>query len=98
MIMEAKLYIKASVGLKINDLLYFSSFPLYIVFGSVSELEELVLINKDKIVDYHFEISSKSEKIFARKIVNACGFGFNSISSLLKTDFASAAYGVKIPE
>ena len=52
---EAKLYIEAKKKLKINKLTSFHSYPLYIVIGMISELNNFLDINKDNIKKYYIE-------------------------------------------
>lgn len=51
---EAKLYVNAKRCLDVF-LLNFSTYPLYIIFGSITELLEFVDINKNDIMSYHLE-------------------------------------------
>ena len=58
---EAKLYIKANEKFELDNFLYFDSFPLYIIFGSLNDLEKLLEINKQKISNYHLEINYRNK-------------------------------------
>lgn len=52
---EAKLYIQANKKLIVSKSLYFSNYPLYILIGSINELENFLSFNKDKIEKYYME-------------------------------------------
>lgn len=52
---EAKLYIEAKKILCVSEYVFFESFPLYIILGSVKELEKFLLVNRENIKKYHME-------------------------------------------
>ena len=58
---EAKLYIKAYEIIELDNFLYFDSYPLYIVFGSLNDLQNLLEIKKNQILNYCFEINYRNK-------------------------------------
>ena len=58
---EAKLYIKANEIIEMDNLLYFDSFPLYIVFGSLNDLQKILETSKKQILNYHLEINHRNK-------------------------------------
>ena len=56
---EAKLYINVKDIIELNDLFHFKAYPLYIIFGSLLELQELLIRKKDVIIRYHLEVNHR---------------------------------------
>ena len=52
---EAKLYLEANKKINVSKMMCFSNYPLYILVGSISELENFITINKNKIEKYYIE-------------------------------------------
>ena len=53
---EAKLYINTKDIIEVNELFSFKAYPFYIIFGSVNELEKILIDNKTKILNYYMEV------------------------------------------
>ena len=60
---EAKLYVMANDIIDTSVLLCFNTHPVYIVFGSVEELDFLISNNKEKIEYYYLEINYRNKLI-----------------------------------
>ncbi len=58
---EAKLYVNATDYLDTLTLVNFSSFPLYIIFGTTSQLLDVLKINLDIIESHYLEINYKKK-------------------------------------
>ena len=58
---EAKLYIKANEMIELDNLLFFDSYPLYIVFGSLNDLHYLLETMKNQISNYYIEINYRNK-------------------------------------
>lgn len=52
---EAKLYLEANKKINVSKMMCFSNHPLYILVGSIGELENFITINKNKIEKYYIE-------------------------------------------
>ena len=60
---EAKLYINSKDIIEVNELFCFKAYPFYIIFGSVNELEKVLIDNKDKIINHYLEVSYRKKLI-----------------------------------
>ena len=58
---EAKLYIKANEMIELDNLLFFDSYPLYIVFGSLNDFRNLLEAKKKQISNYYLEINYRNK-------------------------------------
>ena len=58
---EAKLYINVKDIVEVNDLFHFKAYPLYIIFGTVLELENFLKEHNNKIIKYYLEVSSRNK-------------------------------------
>lgn len=58
---EAKLYLNVKDIIQIDELFHFKAYPLYIVFGTISELDNLIVSFKDKITNYYIEVFNRNK-------------------------------------
>ena len=58
---EAKLYINVKDIIEVNNLFHFKAYPLYIIFGTVQELEMFLNENADKIIKFHLEVFNRKK-------------------------------------
>ena len=60
---EAKLYVMANDIIDISNLFSFNTHPVYIIFGSVEELDFFITNNKEKIAYYYLEVNYRNKLI-----------------------------------
>ena len=60
---EAKLYVMVNDIIDISNLLSFNTHPVYIILGSVEELDFFITSNKEKIEYYYLEINYRNKLI-----------------------------------
>lgn len=60
---ETKLYLQLKSYINLENFFYFGNYPIFVVFGSVNELNDLVNKEKDNIKKHYFEINYKNKLI-----------------------------------
>lgn len=58
---EARMIIEVVEDILIDELLYFKSFPLFVIFGDVLKLNEVLTKNHNKIIKHHLEIFNQNK-------------------------------------